>query len=116
MRQIGFLTGSILGLVGICGYSIHALGLSGDRRVTGSGVVRSETRQVSGFDTVTLDGVGKVVITQNGHETLTVRAEDNLLPLLRTRVVNGTLRLGTAPGVNLRPTKPIEFDKIGRAH
>jgi hypothetical protein len=88
----------------------NGISISGGKTVTGSGTVKAETRTVSGFSTVVLNGVGKVVITQGEKEGVTVRAEDNLLPLLKTEVVDGSLKLGLASQTTLKPTKPIEFD------
>jgi hypothetical protein len=51
-----------------------------------------------------------VVITQDGREAVTVRADDNLLPFLTTQVVNGTLRLAKVQNINPRSKKQIEFD------
>jgi hypothetical protein len=39
----------------------------------------------------------------------TIIAEDNLLPLLETRVADHILYLGTVNDVDINPTKPIEF-------
>ncbi len=115
MRQVGLRMGALLGLAGFWGCSVvQNVTSAGGAGVTGSGTIKSETRPVSGFTGVALSGIGKVVITQNGRESLTVHADDNLLPLLRTSVVDGTLRLETAPNTNLNPTKPIEFDVDAR--
>lgn len=59
--------------------------------VAGSGNVVSETRTVSGIDAVSVDYPSEVFIQQGETESLTVEAEDNLLPQLSTRVTNGTL-------------------------
>ena len=77
--------------------------------VRGSGVVATETRGVSGFSEITLSGSGDVHVVQSGHESLTVEAEDNLLPLLETYVDGGTLVLRTKPGASIRPTRPIRY-------
>jgi hypothetical protein len=84
-------------------------GALGGPRVRGSGVVKTEQRDVANFSSVALSGVGHVVVKQTGRESLSVRAEDNLLRLLETSVAGGTLSLGTAPGANIQPTKPIEY-------
>jgi Putative auto-transporter adhesin, head GIN domain len=76
---------------------------------TGSGTLRTQTRAVSGFTTVELTGVGDVLIEQNGTESLTIAAEDNLLPDLTSEVSDGTLRLGTRNGKNLAPTRGITY-------
>ena len=48
----------------------------------GSGQLAAEARQVSGFTKVELTGVGELTIEQTGAESLTISAEDNLLPQL----------------------------------
>jgi hypothetical protein len=84
-------------------------GALGGARVRGSGVLKSEQREVADFSSIALTGTGHVIVKQTGRESLSVRAEDNLLRLLETKVAGGTLSLGTAPGANLQPTKPIEY-------
>jgi hypothetical protein len=107
MRWLGLFCGAAI-CTGICGCHIN-VGDSSGRQEVGSGTVRSEKRAVSGFDAITLNGLGKIVIKQDGNESLTVSAEDNLLPLLKTEVTNGKLQLDIEQGVKLQPTKPIEF-------
>src|SRR5438045_6039529 len=77
--------------------------------VRGSGVVASESRNVSGFSQVRVDGSGDVVIDQTGTESISVESEDNILPLLETRVSDGVLHVGTTPNVNIHPTRPVRF-------
>ena len=86
-----------------------AAGCGGINGIRGSSVVVSETREVRAFSAIDLSGVGTVRLQQTGTESLTVEAEENLLPFLVTRVENGTLRIGTKPNVNIRPTQPIVF-------
>jgi hypothetical protein len=59
--------------------------------VQGSGNVITETREVSDFTTVALNGVGRLVIEQTGSESLTITADDNVLPLIETTVRDGKL-------------------------
>ncbi|MGD8865900.1 MAG: head GIN domain-containing protein [Anaerolineales bacterium] len=78
----------------------------------GSGVVVEEARSVSGFDRVSFEGVGKLVVTQGSEESLTIEAEDNILPRIETRVRGRTLeiRFDTDRWENIiRPTRPIRF-------
>ncbi len=77
--------------------------------ITGSGDLRTESRDVGGFSTIELLGNGDVIIEQDGTESLSVEAEDNLLPDLTSDVSNGTLQLGTADGVSLKPTRAITY-------
>jgi Putative auto-transporter adhesin, head GIN domain len=75
----------------------------------GSGKVVSQTREVSGFTKVELSGSGELTIEKTGTESLTISAEDNLLPELTSEVAGGTLTLGTKPNVTITPTKPITY-------
>jgi hypothetical protein len=59
--------------------------------VTGSGVTARETRTVAGFDAIKLRYPAEVTITQGSAESLTIEADDNLLPQLATTVKSGTL-------------------------
>ncbi len=59
--------------------------------VRGSGNVITEEREVSGFTAVSLQGVGELVIDQTGRESLTITADDNLLPYIETQVRGGKL-------------------------
>lgn len=81
----------------------------GSQSVRGSGVVATENREVAGFTEVRVSGSGDVVIEQTGTESLAVEAEDNILPLLETKVENGVLRLGIQRNVSLRTTRPIRY-------
>ena len=77
--------------------------------VVGSGNVVSERRDVGDFNEVVLSGVGHVNITQTGSESLTIEAEDNIMPLLTSEVLGNSLRLGTEPGAHFSPKRPIRY-------
>lgn len=96
--------------------SLAALALAGavfaapprGERVVGSRRVKTEVRSVRGFDGVELFGVGDVTLVQGDRETLTIEAEDNILPLIVSRVERGTLRLGIERP-NVETHRPIKF-------
>ena len=75
----------------------------------GSGQVVTETREVSGFTKVELSGSGELTIEKTGTESLSISAEDNLLPQLTSDVSGDTLTLGTKPNTSMLPTKPITY-------
>jgi hypothetical protein len=77
--------------------------------VNGSGHVATETRQVSGFTKIELSGTGEVTIEQGGAESLTIEADDNVLPALTSKVSGSTLKLGTKTGTTLRTKNPIRY-------
>src|SRR5438874_537424 len=62
--------------------------------VQGSGTRASETRQVDPFSAVDSVGAEDVTITIGAQQSITVEADDNILPLIETKVSNGRLRIG----------------------
>ncbi len=78
----------------------------------GSGNVITESRTVSNFSNVVLAGVGELSITQGDNESLTIEADDNLMPLITTKVENGTLTIGldtTRGTFTINPSRPIKY-------
>ncbi len=85
-----------------------SIGPSGGQ-VVGSGNVITQSRNVSGFEAVSFEGVARLVLEQTGTESLTISADDNILPLLISEVRDRTLFLGFASDTNITQTAPIEF-------
>ncbi len=78
--------------------------------IRGSGRVVQEKRDVRGFNQVRLSGVGNLEIQQGNHEeSLTVEADDNIMPRIRTDVEDGTLVIGLEPRVSVSPTAAIRY-------
>jgi hypothetical protein len=75
----------------------------------GSGQITSESRQVSGFSKVELSGSGELTIEQTGTESLTISAEENLLPKLTSEVSGDTLVLRSTSNAKIIPTQPIKY-------
>lgn len=82
--------------------------------VDGNGHVVTENRDVSSFDAIKVGGAFNVILTQGNSEALTIEADENLLPLIETRVKGGTLVISTKE--NIRDAKElniyITFNKI----
>ena len=78
-------------------------------RIRGSGRVIQEKRDVHGFSEVRLSGVGDLSIQQGSQESLTVEADDNILPRIRTEVEGTTLVIGLEPRVSVSPTAGIRY-------
>ncbi|MGH7549188.1 MAG: head GIN domain-containing protein [Gemmatimonadota bacterium] len=70
-----------------CGISI------GEPGVRGSGRRIAETRPVGDFDRVHVSGEFDVRITSGTSPSLRIEGDDNLLPLVETRIVDGALRV-----------------------
>jgi len=81
----------------------------GINSVAGSGHVVTESRTVSDFQSIAMDGTGELTIEQTGKESLTITADDNLLPLLTSDVSGTQLRLGTKSNTSVNPTRPIVY-------
>lgn len=73
----------------------------------GSGEMTSETRDVSAFTEVVLEGSGTVSIEVTGTESLTIEAEENLMSRLTSDVSGGRLVLGSRGAIN--PTREIIY-------
>jgi len=72
-------------------------------QVQGSGNIKRETRQVSGFKGLALGLSGQVEVRTGSSEGLTIETDDNLLPLIETVVEGGTLEIRNKKGFNIRP-------------
>ncbi|HEX4348303.1 MAG TPA: DUF2807 domain-containing protein [Vicinamibacterales bacterium] len=78
--------------------------------INGSGTIKSESRPAAGFSRVVLSGGGRLVLNRAGSESVSVSADDNLLPYIRTDVHGNTLDLGFDDSMNgIRPTKDVVF-------
>lgn len=64
---------------------------TGAQQIEGSGVARTETRNVSGFHGLALSIDAKLDLNQDGSEELTITGDDNIVPLVETVVEDGTL-------------------------
>ena len=59
--------------------------------IPGSGKLITETRQVEGIQSISIPYPAEVTIQQGAAESITIQAEDNLVPQLTTKVENGNL-------------------------
>lgn len=77
--------------------------------VEGSGTIVTQKLDVSNFDRVSLNASGDVYIEQGDSESLTVEADDNILPLLNSWVRGSELVLSAKPNVSINPSQPIVY-------
>lgn len=91
-----------------CSINGHTISINLDR-INGSGNIVTETRNVSGFDKVDLKSIGNLTIIEGNKESLTITADDNLIPYMTTEVFNDTLEIGMKPNINLDPSRTIEY-------
>lgn len=62
--------------------------------IEGNGNTASEDRNIRSFIALKVSGGIEVELTQSDKETLTVTADDNVLPLIESVVKDGVLRIG----------------------
>ena len=79
-------------------------------RVSGSGKVVTETRNVSGFDGLIVNETGNVIVDQTGTESLTITTDDNLLQYITTEVRGGKLVIEFKPGLIFDNVKELTFN------
>jgi hypothetical protein len=91
VRRFQIVLISILSVVG-CRYV--------DRGVPGSGVAKTETRDLGNFEVVDFSGAGTLELTIGLPARLTITADDNLLPLIETTVRDGRLLIGSSQSIN----------------
>jgi hypothetical protein len=70
----------------------------GGPMIKGSGNLQTETRPVERFTAIRVSGTASLEIEQTGQESLSLTADDNLLPLFTSEVRDGTLLLGVTDG------------------
>ncbi len=78
--------------------------------VPGSGVVVSQTRALADFNSIQIDYPVELTVQQGDTDSLTITAENNLIPQLGTRVSDGTLTIeNSQPDWTRRvnPTRPV---------
>jgi len=77
--------------------------------VEGSGTPATEDRAIGDVTEVDLSGVGNLVVRYGEVPSLSVSADDNILPRLVTETHGQKLTLRSENGVSLRPKTPITY-------
>lgn len=92
-----------------CGDDLD-LDLSGSsERVEGSGAVIEESRDLAEFDAVDLRGEGLVELGAGADAMIEIETDDNLVPLIDTDVVDGTLVISTREDTVIDPTDDVVY-------
>lgn len=73
--------------------------------IVGSGAPLSETRELAPFTSVAFDGFGRLEITIGERSPLRITGDDNVVPLVRTQVAEGTLQIW--PSRPIRPRQSL---------
>lgn len=81
-----------------------------DRRVAGSGTAATQRRDLASFTGIALGAPFSVVLRQGTRESVEIVADDNLLPLIETKVSGrgrGTLSIGVVRDAQIEPRTPV---------
>jgi len=92
--------------------------------VEGSNVIIEENRNVSYFDAIRLIGVFKLFLNKGPSQALRLEGEDNILPIIETRVEGDTLviesnqpyksQIGITVYVSIEKIRVLEIDGAGK--
>lgn len=86
-----------------------AQGLQAHETIKGSGKITSEKKDIAAFKEINVLGFGILHIKQGDKEALTIEAEDNILPIIESKVDSGSLSLGLKHNVSVSPKKEIHY-------
>lgn len=89
---------------------IVGLALAAAFGVDGNGKVKEEAREVAEFHAIAVGAGVQATVTLGAKASVKVEADENLLPLVRTRVEGGTLVVDAKE--NLNPTKPVKLTVV----
>lgn len=106
----GGVSGNLVAAVVVMLAAVVLAGCSdgnGDRRVLGSGHLVEQSRDTSDVNAVELRGRGRMTVEIGSSESLSISAEDNLLSLITSEVVDGRLIVDVDPAID--PTEQLEF-------
>ena len=110
MKKLGILIFITAIIIGVVFSNLFSFGRTSGKLFTfsvgssihGSGTVASEARGVEGFSGVDVSNVFEVDITAGKDFSVEVRADDNLLPYIKTEVRGGVLHIETTEGIKSR--------------
>lgn len=91
--------------LGLC--ACHALAFGTWDVVRGNGEIGEESRDVGAFTGIANRGSGLVRFMVGAERRVTVEADTNILPYVRTEVRGGVLVLITEPGASISPTRLV---------
>jgi hypothetical protein len=77
--------------------------------IDGNGKLQTEEREIADFSRIEFSGNGDLDIQISETSSLSISAEENLLPYLRTVVEGDTLRISTEDNVSLDPNTRITY-------
>ena len=126
MKKVGLIVFVVCIVIGLALVNLLSSGRDTSRlfnfkfdvgnHVKGSGNVRTEKRDATGFSAVDVSGVFQVEIVTGNDYSVEVQADDNILPLIETKVDGDTLRIEMGDKVSTRSDMIVRITapNIGR--
>jgi hypothetical protein len=103
MRQVTALS-STVGLILVVALNLGCVRWDNQNQVQGSGVAKTEQRDVEKFDQLSIMGGMDAVVTIGDQQSVTIEADDNVLPIIETKVEDGKLIVEPTQGYNSKTT------------
>ncbi|MGC8749293.1 head GIN domain-containing protein [Hydrotalea sp.] len=101
--QLYVILASLIFLSSACNYLF-------DERINGNGHIATQQRTINGVNVIKAMGDFNVVIEQDLPESLSIEADDNIIPYILTNVTgNGTLEIKAKEHYRLNATEPIRI-------
>jgi hypothetical protein len=96
--------GPVFAAAGVAAPHTEWLALLGSAggRIEGSGRLVDDERAVGGFTRVIVNGPLDVQLRSDAADRVVVHADDNIAPLIETKLLGGTLVIGLRPGASYR--------------
>lgn len=85
---------------------------TGTNTVIGSGHIISEARTLGSFTSVELRGSSDVDIVVGATQSVTVKSDDNIVPLIETTVSDGKLIISTKPFTSMTTTSGVHISIV----
>jgi hypothetical protein len=106
MRQLTAFA-SAMALTLVVAISLGCVRWDNKNQVQGSGVAKTEPRDVEKFDELSLMGGMDAVVTIGDRQSVSIEADDNVLPIIETKVEDG--KLIVQPTESYNPKTPVKL-------
>ncbi len=96
-------------LIFLVNYLLCVNGLYAEEAIKSGKKITSEKRDVSGINQISILGFGDLYIKQGDQESLTIEADNTILPMIETNVKSGKLSIGMKHHVAKDLVKTIQY-------
>jgi hypothetical protein len=109
LRLLATSAAAALLLVAVAGCGVLPGSGSGEPGITGEGEVQTETRDLAPFTRVSVAAGMKLIVGEASTQEVTVSAQPNILPLIKTEVVDGQLIVTLEAEGGVTATQPMSL-------